>query len=128
MTLLLALLKAFAVGGAICLLGQILIDRTALTPGKVLVLFVVCGVVLGALGLYAPLVRFAGEGATVPITGFGWALAKGTKEAVDTDGWRGILQGPLSSASVGVMAAACQPMESGSTRAAVSKETSSGSL
>lgn len=105
MTLLLALLKAFAVGGAICLVGQLLIDRTALTPGKVLVLFVVCGVALGALGLYEPLVRFAGEGATVPITGFGWALAKGVKEAVDADGWRGILQGPLGSASADVMTA-----------------------
>lgn len=105
MTLLLSVLKAFAVGGLICLFGQILIDRTALTPGKVLVLFVVCGVVLGALGLYEPLARFAGEGAAVPITGFGYALAKGTKEAVDADGWRGILQGPLASASVGVMTA-----------------------
>ena len=105
MTLLLAMVKAFLVGGAICLIGQILIDRTALTPGKVLVLFVVCGVVLGALGLYEPLVRFAGEGATVPITGFGWALAKGTREAVDEQGWRGILQGPLSSAAIGVITA-----------------------
>ncbi len=105
MTLLFALLKAFLVGGAICLVGQILIDRTSLTPGKVLVLFVVCGVVLGALGLYDPLIRFAGEGAAVPITGFGWALAKGTKEAVDAQGWRGILQGPLASAAAGVTAA-----------------------
>lgn len=105
MTVLLAMLKAFLVGGVICLAGQILIDRTGLTPGKVLVLFVVCGVVLGAFGLYEPLVRFAGEGAAVPITGFGWALARGTKEAVDEQGWRGILQGPLASASVGVMAA-----------------------
>ena len=105
MTLLLALLKAFLVGGLICVLGQILIDRTMLTPGKILVLFVVCGVVLGAVGLYEPLASFAGEGAAVPITGFGYALVKGTKEAVDESGWLGILQGPLSAASVGVLTA-----------------------
>ena len=105
MTLLWSLCKAFLVGGAICLLGQILIDKTALTPGKILVLFVVCGVVLGAAGLYAPLLSFAGEGAAVPITGFGYALVKGTREAVDAHGWRGILEGPFSAASVGTMAA-----------------------
>ena len=105
MTLLFALGKAFLVGGAICLVGQILIDRTTLTPGKVLVLFVVCGAALGAVGLYAPLVRFAGEGATVPITGFGYALVKGTKEAIDAHGWRGILEGPFSAASVGLLTA-----------------------
>ena len=80
MTLLLTLGKAFLVGGLICVIGQLLIDRTALTPGKILVLFVVCGVVLGGVGLYGPLAEFAGEGAAVPITGFGYALAKGTKE------------------------------------------------
>ena len=83
MTLLLTLGKAFLVGGLICVIGQLLIDRTALTPGKILVLFVVCGVVLGGVGLYGPLADFAGEGAAVPIKGFGYALAKGTKEAVD---------------------------------------------
>ena len=105
MTLLLTLGKAFLCGGAICLVGQILIDRTALTPGKVLVLFVVCGVALGAFGLYAPFARFAGEGAAVPITGFGYALVQGTKEAIDAHGWRGILEGPFSAASVGTLTA-----------------------
>ena len=105
MTLLFALGKAFLVGGLICLCGQILIDRTSLTPGKILVLFVVCGVVLGGIGLYGPLADFAGEGAAVPITGFGYVLAKGTKDAVDESGWIGILQGPLSAASVGVLGA-----------------------
>ena len=105
MTLLLALGKAFLVGGLICVIGQVLIDRTALTPGKILVLFVVCGVVLGGVGLYGPLAEFAGEGAAVPITGFGYALMKGTKEAIDENGWVGILQGPLSAASVGVLGA-----------------------
>ena len=105
MTLLLTVGKAFLCGGAICLVGQILIDRTALTPGKVLVLFVVCGVALGAVGLYGPFARFAGEGAAVPITGFGWALIKGTKEAIDARGWRGILEGPFSAASVGTLTA-----------------------
>ena len=105
MTLLLTVGKAFLCGGAICLVGQILIDRTALTPGKVLVLFVVCGVALGAVGLYGPFARFAGEGAAVPITGFGYALVKGTKEAIDARGWRGILEGPFSAASVGTLTA-----------------------
>ena len=105
MTILLAALKAFAVGGAICLLGQLLIDRTTLTPGKILVLFVVCGAALGAAGLYEPLARFAGEGAAVPITGFGYALIRGTKEAVDARGWIGILEGPFSAASIGTLTA-----------------------
>ena len=98
-------LTAFLTGGAICVLGQLLIDKTALTPARILTAFVVAGVVLGALGLYQPLVAFAGEGAAVPITGFGYALMKGTKEAVDESGWIGILQGPLSAASVGVLGA-----------------------
>ena len=99
------LLKAFAVGGFICVLGQLLIDFTKMTPGKVLVLFVVIGVVLGALGIYEPLAGFAGAGATTPITGFGYALAKGTREAVIEEGLLGVIKGPLCSASVGIMAA-----------------------
>lgn len=105
MTVFFALLKAFLVGGLICVVGQLLIDLTKLTPGKILVLFVVVGVVLGALGLYAPVVRFAGCGATVPLVGFGYSLASGTKLAVSQQGLMGVLTGPLCSASAGVMAA-----------------------
>lgn len=99
------LLKAFAVGGGICVIGQLLIDYTKMTPGKVLVLFVVLGVVLGALGVYEPLVDFAGAGATTPLTGFGYALVKGTRQAVIEKGLLGAVSGPFSSASVGIMAA-----------------------
>ena len=99
------LLKAFAVGGGICVIGQLLIDFTKMTPGKVLVLFVVAGVVLGALGVYEPLVDFAGAGATTPLTGFGYALAKGTRQAVIEKGILGAVSGPFSSAGVGIMAA-----------------------
>ncbi len=100
-----ALLKAFLIGGAICIVGQLLIDLTKLTPGKILVSFVVIGVILGALGVYEPLVKFASSGATVPLTGFGYALAKGVREAVAKDGALGILTGGLSAASAGVTAA-----------------------
>ena len=105
MELFLALLKAFLVGGLICVFGQLLIDLTKLTPGKILVLFVVLGVFFGAVGLYEPLAKWAGSGATLPLTGFGYSLAKGTKEAVEEKGLLGVLDGPLSSASVGIMAA-----------------------
>ncbi len=99
------LIKAFAVGGLICVIGQLLIDFTKMTAGKVLVLFVVVGVVLGAFGVYEPIVEFAGAGATVPITGFGYNLVKGTKEAIIEEGLLGVIKGPLCSASVGIMAA-----------------------
>lgn len=101
----LELLKAFAVGGGICLIGQLLIDFTKLTPGKILVMFVVLGVALGALGLYEPLVKFAGAGATLPLTGFGYALAQGTKQAVTERGILGALSGPFTASAVGIMAA-----------------------
>lgn len=101
----LTLLKAFAVGGAICTVGQLLIDLTRLTPAKILVSFVIIGVILGAVGVYEPLVEWAGAGATLPLTGFGYNLAKGTREAIAEEGMMGILSGPLSSASVGIMAA-----------------------
>ncbi|MBQ7116993.1 MAG: stage V sporulation protein AE [Clostridia bacterium] len=101
----LTLLKAFAVGGAICTVGQLLIDLTRLTPAKILVSFVIIGVILGAVGIYEPLVEWAGAGATLPLTGFGYNLAKGTREAIAEKGAIGILSGPLSSASVGIMAA-----------------------
>lgn len=105
MELFLLLLKAFLVGGLICTVGQLLVDLTKLTPAKILVLFVVVGVFLGAVGLYEPLVKWAGSGATLPLTGFGYSLAKGTKEAVGEKGLLGVLEGPLSSASVGITAA-----------------------
>ena len=98
-------LKAFLVGGAICLIGQLLVDYTKLTPARVLVTFVVLGVVLGGLGLYQPLVDWAGAGATVPLTGFGNTLVQGTKAAIREDGLLGVLTGPLSAGSAGITAA-----------------------
>ena len=98
-------LKAFIVGGLICLIGQILIDLTKLTPARILVTFVVLGVILGALGIYEPLVDWAGAGATVPLTGFGNTLVQGTKKALSEKGALGIIGGPLSAASVGITVA-----------------------
>lgn len=99
------LLKAFATGGIICLIGQIFIDLTKLTPGRILVAFVVLGVALTAMGLYEPLVEWAGAGATVPLTGFGYTMAKGVEKAIAEQGIRGILTGGLTAASGGVTAA-----------------------
>jgi len=99
------LLKAFLVGGALCMLGQILVDRTRLTPARILSGYVVAGVVLSALGLYQPLVDFAGAGATVPLTGFGHLLAKGVRKAVETDGILGALTGGLTASAAGITAA-----------------------
>ena len=98
-------LKAFLVGGAICAVGQLLMDCTKLTPARILVSFVVAGVVLGAVGVYQPLADFAGCGATVPLTGFGNLLAQGTKDAIREDGLLGVLTGPLSAGSAGISAA-----------------------
>ncbi|MBO5361181.1 MAG: stage V sporulation protein AE [Clostridia bacterium] len=98
-------LKAFLVGGAICAVGQILMDTTKLTPARILVSFVVIGVVLGAVGVYEPLAKWAGAGASVPLTGFGYTLAKGTKQAVEEQGIMGALTGPLSSGAAGITAA-----------------------
>ena len=98
-------LKAFVVGGVLCLIGQILIDKTKLTPARILVSYVVIGVVLGAIGVYKPLVEFAGAGATVPLTGFGYNLSKGVREAVDSDGFLGIFTGGLKAAAGGIAAA-----------------------
>ena len=95
-------LKAFAVGGAFCVIGQILIDKTKLTPARILVSYVVIGVVLGAVGLYKPLVEFAGAGASVPLTGFGYALSKGVKEAVQQEGFLGIFTGGLKACAGGI--------------------------
>ncbi len=98
-------LKAFAVGGALCLIGQILIDKTKLTPARILVSYVVVGVILGAVGIYKPFMEFAGAGATVPLTGFGANLAKGVKEAVDQQGLLGIFTGGLKACAGGIAAA-----------------------
>ena len=98
-------LKAFLVGGLLCLAGQILIDKTKLTPARILVSYVVIGVFLGAVGIYQPLVDFAGAGATVPLTGFGNTLAKGVKEAVQRDGFLGIFTGGLKASAGGITAA-----------------------
>lgn len=100
-----SLLKAFVIGGFICLIGQILIDTTKLTPGRILVAFVITGVVLTAVGVYEPLVEWAGAGATVPLTGFGYTMAKGVENAVAQQGIRGILTGGLTASSAGVTAA-----------------------
>ena len=96
-------LKAFLVGGLLCVIGQILIDRTKLTPARILVAYVVAGVLLGAVGLYDKLVDFAGAGATVPLTGFGNTLARGVKKA--EDGALGILTGGLTASAAGITAA-----------------------
>ena len=98
-------LKAFLVGGFLCLIGQILIDRTKLTPARILVSYVVVGVVLGAVGVYKPLAEFAGAGASVPLTGFGYTLSKGVREAVDKDGFLGIFTGGLKATAGGITAA-----------------------
>ena len=98
-------LKAFLVGGGICLLAQLLIDYTKLTPAKILVSFVVLGVILGGIGIYQPLVDFAGAGASVPLLGFGNTLARGVREAVQEDGFLGILTGGLKATAGGITVA-----------------------
>ncbi|MEL4106230.1 stage V sporulation protein AE [Oscillospiraceae bacterium WX1] len=98
-------LRAYLVGGALCLIGQILIDKTKLTPARILTSYVVAGVFLGAVGLYRPLVDWAGAGATVPLTGFGNILAQGVKKAVDEKGFLGIFTGGLTAAAAGIAAA-----------------------
>ena len=97
--------KAFLIGGLFCLIGQVLIDKTKLTPARILVCYVVVGVFLGAVGVYKPIVDFAGAGATVPLTGFGNTLAKGVKEAVDRGGFLGIFTGGLTASAGGIAAA-----------------------
>ena len=98
-------LKAFFFGGLLCMIGQILIDKTKLTPARILVSYVVAGVILGGLGLYKPFAEFAGAGATVPLTGFGYTLAKGVKDAISEDGFIGILTGGLKATAGGIAAA-----------------------
>ena len=98
-------LKAFIVGGLLCVIGQILIDKTKLTPARILVSYVVIGVLISAVGLYQHLVDFAGAGATVPLTGFGHNIAKGVREAIDQDGFIGIFTGGLKATAGGITAA-----------------------
>lgn len=98
-------LKSFLIGGLLCLIGQILIDYTKLTPARILVSYVVAGVILGGLSIYKPIVDFAGAGATVPLTGFGYTLSKGVKEAVDASGFIGIFTGGLKATAGGITAA-----------------------
>lgn len=97
--------NAFWVGGLICALGQILIDKTKLTPARILVIYVCTGAVLTAIGLYEPIVNYAGTGATVPISGFGYSLAKGVMEAVDKEGFIGIFTGGITATAAGIAAA-----------------------
>lgn len=105
MDILLPYLWAFLVGGALCVIAQILIDRTKLTPARILVIYVVAGVFLGAIGLYRPLVSFAGAGASTPLTGFGYLISKGVRKAVDETGLLGALTGGLQSSAGGITAA-----------------------
>ena len=98
-------LKAFVFGGLLCVVGQLLIDKTKLTPARILVSYVVIGVILGAIGIYKPFAEFAGAGASVPLTGFGYSLAKGVKEAIDQSGFIGIFTGGLKATAGGIAAA-----------------------
>lgn len=98
-------LKTFLIGGALCAIAQILIDKTKLTPARILTSYVVAGVILGALGLYGPLADWAGAGATVPLTGFGNVLAEGVKKAVAKDGFLGVFTGGLTASAAGICAA-----------------------
>ena len=98
-------LYAFLIGGALCVIAQILIDKTKLTPARILVIYVCAGVVLTAIGVYKPLVDFAGGGATTPLTGFGYTIATGVREAVDEKGLLGALTGGISATSAGICAA-----------------------
>ena len=105
MNIFMSFLKVFIAGGLICVIGQLLIDLTKLTPARILVGFVVLGVILGGVGIYKYIEEFAGAGATVPLIGFGALLADGTKTAIQRDGILGILTGPLTAGSAGIMTA-----------------------
>lgn len=105
MEIFISLIKAFVIGGLICTVAQILIDRTKLTPARILVGYVIAGVILGAIGIYKPIVDFAGGGATVPLSGFGYLISDGVRKAIDRDGFIGILTGGLSATAGGITAA-----------------------
>lgn len=106
-------LRSFLVGGLLCLVAQILIDKTKLTPARILVGYVVTGVLLSAVGIYEKLIAFAGAGASVPLTGFGYLLAKGVREAVEKDGFLGIFTGGLQACAGGITAAVIAGLISG---------------
>ena len=99
-------LRAFLCGGILCAVGQILIDKTSLTPARILTGYVVCGVFLTAVGIYEPIVRWGGAGATVPLLGFGYSLAKGVEKSVGEHGWLGVMTGGLSATAGGIAAGA----------------------
>jgi len=103
--MLLPYFRAFLVGGIFCVIAQILVDKTKLTPARILVIYVVAGVILGGIGIYQPIVDFAGAGATIPLTGFGFAISKGIREAVDEQGLLGALTGALKATAGGISAA-----------------------
>lgn len=105
MSVFLSILKAFLVGGLLCLVGQILLDYTKLTPARILVMFVCLGVLFGAIGIYEPLVRFAGAGASIPLFGFGNTLVQGTKAAIAEEGLLGVVTGPMKAGAAGIMTA-----------------------
>ena len=107
MDMLIKCLWAFAVGGTLCVIGQVLIDVTKLTPARILTAYVVSGVILGGIGVYKPLVKLAGAGATVPLTGFGYTLCEGVRQAVDEYGLIGALTGGLTASAAGIAAAIC---------------------
>lgn len=96
---------AFLIGGLFCIVGQILIDKTKLTPARILVSYVVAGVIMGGIGIYKPVIDLAGAGATVPLTGFGYSLAKGVREAIDESGFIGIFTGGLKATAGGITVA-----------------------
>ena len=103
--MILQIIRAFLVGGLFCVIAQVLIDKTKLTPARILVSYVVAGVILGAIGIYKPIVDFAGAGATVPLTGFGYLISEGIREAVDKQGLLGALTGGFTAAAGGISAA-----------------------
>lgn len=105
MDILVEYLKVFITGGFICLIGQILIDKTKITPARILVVFLTMGVILGAIGIYKPLIDFGGAGATVPISGFGYSLANGVMKEVDAIGFLGIFTGGVKATAAGISAA-----------------------
>jgi len=105
MDIIMSCVRSFVIGGALCTIAQILVDRTKLTPARILVSYVVAGVILGAIGVYKPFIDFAGAGASTPLTGFGYLISKGVKEAVDKDGLIGAFTGGLTSSAAGITAA-----------------------
>lgn len=105
MEILMSCIKAFIVGGLFCVIAQILIDKTKLNPARILVSYVVAGVILGAVGVYKPLLDFAGGGAATPLTGFGYTISRGVKEAVDAEGLIGVLKGGITATAGGITAA-----------------------